>query len=53
MASAVEAEPGLEHRVAMCERAAAALEALRIEYLGRKGRLTGILRRLGELCAQW
>ena len=28
---------------------AEALEALRIEYLGRKGRLTGILRRLGEL----
>ena len=28
---------------------AAALEALRIEYLGRKGRLTGVLRRLGEL----
>ncbi|HWK88857.1 MAG TPA: phenylalanine--tRNA ligase subunit alpha [Longimicrobium sp.] len=26
-----------------------ALEALRIEYLGRKGRLTSILRRLGEL----
>src|SRR5687768_11017250 len=31
---------------------AAALEALRIEYLGRKGRLTGILRRLGELSAE-
>jgi phenylalanyl-tRNA synthetase alpha chain len=31
---------------------AAALEALRIEYLGRKGRLTGILRRLGELTAE-
>ncbi|HEX5724016.1 MAG TPA: phenylalanine--tRNA ligase subunit alpha, partial [Longimicrobiaceae bacterium] len=28
---------------------AAALEALRTEYLGRKGRLTGVLRRLGEL----
>ncbi|HEX8395494.1 MAG TPA: phenylalanine--tRNA ligase subunit alpha [Longimicrobium sp.] len=28
-----------------------AVEALRIEYLGRKGRLTGILRRLGELGA--
>ena len=28
---------------------AEAVEALRIEYLGRKGRLTGILRRLGEL----
>ena len=26
-----------------------ALEALRVEYLGRKGRLTGVLRRLGEL----
>jgi phenylalanyl-tRNA synthetase alpha chain len=25
------------------------LEALRIEYLGRKGRLTGVLRRLGEM----
>jgi phenylalanyl-tRNA synthetase alpha chain len=31
---------------------AEALEALRIEYLGRKGRLTGILRRLGELGAE-
>ncbi|HVH13258.1 MAG TPA: phenylalanine--tRNA ligase subunit alpha [Longimicrobium sp.] len=31
---------------------AEALEALRIEYLGRKGRLTGILRRLGELSAE-
>ena len=30
---------------------AGALEALRTEYLGRKGRLTGILRRLGELGA--
>ncbi|CAA9363963.1 MAG: Phenylalanyl-tRNA synthetase alpha chain [uncultured Gemmatimonadetes bacterium] len=29
--------------------AAEPLEALRTEYLGRKGRLTGILRRLGEL----
>ena len=28
---------------------AEALEQLRVEYLGRKGRLTGILRRLGEL----
>lgn len=28
---------------------AEALEALRIEYLGRKGRLTAVLRRLGEL----
>jgi phenylalanyl-tRNA synthetase alpha chain len=28
---------------------AEALDALRTEYLGRKGRLTGILRRLGEL----
>ncbi|MBW3573027.1 MAG: phenylalanine--tRNA ligase subunit alpha, partial [Gemmatimonadetes bacterium] len=31
---------------------AAALEALRTEYLGRKGRLTGVLRRLGELTAE-
>ena len=31
---------------------AAALDALRTEYLGRKGRLTGILRRLGELSAE-
>lgn len=30
----------------------AALEALRVEYLGRKGRLTGVLRRLGELSAE-
>jgi phenylalanyl-tRNA synthetase alpha chain len=29
--------------------APAALEALRVEYLGRKGRLTSVLRRLGEL----
>ena len=29
--------------------AAEALEALRTEYLGRKGRLTAVLRRLGEL----
>ncbi|HEX8904096.1 MAG TPA: phenylalanine--tRNA ligase subunit alpha [Longimicrobiaceae bacterium] len=28
---------------------AAELEALRVEYLGRKGRLTAVLRRLGEL----
>ena len=28
---------------------AAAVEALRIEYLGRKGRVTGVLRGLGEL----
>ncbi|HEX6751188.1 MAG TPA: phenylalanine--tRNA ligase subunit alpha [Longimicrobium sp.] len=28
---------------------AAELEALRVEYLGRKGRLTSVLRRLGEL----
>ena len=28
------------------------LETLRIEFLGRKGRLTGILRRLGELSAE-
>jgi phenylalanyl-tRNA synthetase alpha chain len=28
---------------------AGALEALRVEYLGRKGRLTSVLRRLGEL----
>ena len=28
---------------------AEALEALRVEYLGRKGRLTSVLRRLGEL----
>ncbi|MEX0750879.1 MAG: hypothetical protein WD359_08725 [Dehalococcoidia bacterium] len=27
----------------------AALDAWRIEYLGRKGRLTGVLRRLAEL----
>jgi phenylalanyl-tRNA synthetase alpha chain len=30
-------------------RDAGALEALRVEYLGRKGRLTSVLRRLGEL----
>ena len=30
---------------------APALEALRVEYLGRKGRLTAVLRRLGELGA--
>jgi len=29
-----------------------ALEALRVEYLGRKGRLTAVLRRLGELDAE-
>ena len=28
------------------------LEQLRVELLGRKGRLTGILRRLGELSAE-
>jgi phenylalanyl-tRNA synthetase alpha chain len=42
----------LEAEGAHALRAAASveeLEALRIEYLGRKGRLTGVLRRLGEL----
>ena len=29
-----------------------ALEAVRIDFLGRKGRLTGILRRLGELAPE-
>jgi phenylalanyl-tRNA synthetase alpha chain len=29
-----------------------ALEGLRVEYLGRKGRLTAVLRRLGELDAE-
>jgi phenylalanyl-tRNA synthetase alpha chain len=28
------------------------VEAVRIDYLGRKGRLTGVLRRLGELSAE-
>ncbi|MEW5930644.1 MAG: phenylalanine--tRNA ligase subunit alpha [Gemmatimonadota bacterium] len=32
--------------------AAEALEALRVEYVGRKGRLTGILRGLGGLSAE-
>ncbi|HLL48640.1 MAG TPA: phenylalanine--tRNA ligase subunit alpha, partial [Longimicrobiaceae bacterium] len=31
---------------------AEALEALRVEYVGRKGRLTGILRGLGGLAAE-
>jgi phenylalanyl-tRNA synthetase alpha chain len=46
---------GLEGEGAEAVRGAGgaeALEALRIEYLGRKGRLTGILRRLGELSAE-
>jgi phenylalanyl-tRNA synthetase alpha chain len=46
---------GLEGEGAQAVRGAGgaeALEALRIEYLGRKGRLTGILRRLGELSAE-
>jgi phenylalanyl-tRNA synthetase alpha chain len=31
---------------------AAALEAVRLEFLGRKGRLTGILRQLGAIAAE-
>ena len=31
---------------------AADVERLRVDYLGRKGRLTGVLRRLGELSAE-
>ena len=43
---ALESEGGAAIRAA---GGAEALEAVRIDLLGRKGRLTGILRRLGEL----
>ncbi len=46
---AVESDGVAAVDAAALQGAPDALESVRVEYLGRKGRLTGILRRLGEL----